>query len=349
VTTRTVSRPVRGFAAPPFGALSMSLIVGAFLTASAVLAVALGAAGLSPAEVWASIWAHLTGSASPLSSTRDAIVWQLRVPRVLTAAAVGAGLGLCGAVLQSVTRNPLADPYLLGLSSGASLGAVAVILLGATIALPVAAFAGALGALLMTLALSYRSDGLSPTRAVLAGLAVSALLGALTSLVIFWSATGDSYREVLGWLLGSLAGSTWTSVLITLTAIVVVGIPLILGARALDSFALGDRVAASLGVAVGRTRWSLLVGTTLLTAAMVSVSGSIGFVGLLVPHAVRLCVGAGHRRGLPLSAAFGAILMVWADTLARTVFEPRELPVGVLTAILGAPVFAILLLRRRSA
>lgn len=346
MTTRAAAAPL-AFARPRVGLLALSVAASALLVASLIGAVALGAASLSPSEVFASIWAHLTGATSPLTATGDAIVWQLRVPRVLTAAAVGAGLGLCGAVLQSVTRNPLADPYLLGLSSGASLGAVAVILLGVGIALPVAAFAGALLALGLTLTLGYRGEGISPARVVLAGLAVSALLSALMSLLIFWNATGDSYREVLGWLLGSLAGSTWTTVLITAIAFVAVGIPLMLAARSLDAFALGDRVAASLGIAVSRTRWMLLIGTTMLTAAMVSVSGSIGFAGLLVPHAVRLCVGAGHRRVLPLSALCGAILLVWADTLARTAFDPRELPVGVVTALLGAPVFAVLLMRRR--
>ncbi len=320
--------------------------LGVALAASVVLAITVGPADITPLDVWASVLHHLGLGDSPLSSLRDGIVWQLRLPRVLTAAAVGAGLAISGAVMQSVTRNPLADPYLLGLSAGASLGAVAVLLLGATLLLAPAAFLGALGALLATLLIARASGPLSPARTVLAGVAVSAFAAALTSLVIFWTATGDSYREILGWLLGSLAGARWPAVAIAVAALIIVGIPLALSGRALDAFAFGDTAAAALGVNVARTRWTMLIATALLTGAMVSVSGSIGFIGLVLPHAVRLVVGAGNRRVLPLSALLGAIVLVWADTAARSLFDPRELPVGIVTAIVGAPLFAALLLRR---
>ncbi|WP_173921594.1 putative F420-0 ABC transporter permease subunit [Agromyces sp. Marseille-P2726] len=318
------------------------------LAASVVVTVTVGPAGLSPADVWASVLAHLGIGDPTLTPLRDGIVWELRMPRVLTAAAVGAGLALCGAVMQALTRNPLADPYLLGLSSGASVGAVIVIVLGVGLLLPVAAFVGALVALVATLALASAGAGrLTPTRTVLAGLAVTSVFGAITSLVIFWSATGDSYREILNWLLGSLAGTDWTSVAIAGGAVVLVGVPLVASARTLDAFAFGDTAAAALGVHVGRSRVLLLTGTALLTGALVSVSGSIGFVGLILPHAVRLVVGSRHRALLPLSALAGAIFLVWADTGARTLFDPRELPVGILTALIGGPVFAVLLLRGR--
>ncbi|UOQ91234.1 iron chelate uptake ABC transporter family permease subunit [Agromyces endophyticus] len=325
-----------------------------------VVAVTIGPAALSPADVLASVGAHLGFGESTLSPLRDGIVWQLRMPRVLTAAAVGAGLALCGAVMQAITRNPLADPYLLGLSSGASVGAVVVLVLGWSLMLPVAAFAGAIVALLATLGLALgagRAGGgagsggarLSPTATVLAGVAVTSVFGAITSLVIFWSATNDSYREILNWLLGSLSGTDWTSFAIAGIALVVVGLPLIASARTLDAFAVGETGAAALGIDVGRSRVLLLGGTALLTGALVAVSGAIGFVGLILPHAVRLIVGPGHRALLPLSALAGAIFLVWADTGARTLFDPRELPVGILTALIGGPVFAWLLLRRRSA
>jgi iron complex transport system permease protein len=318
------------------------------LAASVIVAVTVGPAGLSPADVWASVLAHLGVGEPTLTPLRDGIVWELRMPRVLTAAAVGAGLALCGVVMQALTRNPLADPYLLGLSSGASVGAVIVIVLGVGILLPVAAFVGALVALAATLGLASAAAGrLTPTRTVLAGLAVTSVFGAITSLVIFWSATGDSYREILNWLLGSLAGTDWTSVAIAGGAVIVVGVPLIASARTLDAFAFGDTAAAALGVHVGRSRLLLLTGTALLTGALVSVSGSIGFIGLILPHAVRLLVGSRHRALLPLSAIAGALFLVWADTGARTLFDPRELPVGILTALIGGPVFAVLLLRGR--
>jgi len=322
--------------------------LGVALVASIVVAVTIGPADIRFGEVWASIGSHLGFGTSPLPVLRDGIVWELRLPRVLTAAAVGAGLAIAGAVMQAVTRNPLADPYLLGLSSGASLGAVAVLLLGAALLLPLAAFLGAMLALGMTLLLASSLGAITPTRTVLAGLAVSSLASAITSLVIFWTVTGDSYREILGWLLGSLAGARWPAVAIALIAIVVAGIPIMLTGRLLDAFAFGDVSAASLGVNVSATRWGLLVAAALLTGAMVSVSGSIGFVGLILPHAVRLLVGPGHRALLPLSALVGAIFLVWADTAARSLFEPRELPVGIVTAIIGAPIFALLLARRRT-
>lgn len=285
---------------------------------------------------------------SPISAIREVIIWQGRAPRVLVAAAVGAGLSLAGAVMQSVTRNPLADPYLLGLSSGASLGAVLVLVFGVALALPAAAFAGAMLALGLTLALAGTRGGLSPGRTVLAGVAVAQGASALVSFAIFATVRGDSYREILTWLLGSVAGATWGSVAIAAGAVAVLG-PMILGsARTLDSFAFGDVTAASLGVNVARSRWLLLTATALLTGAMVSVSGAIGFVGLVFPHVVRLLVGSSHRLVLPLAALGGAIFLTWADTLARTVFAPQELPVGIVTAAVGAPIFAWLLRRRRS-
>lgn len=321
----------------------------AALAASLVLAVTIGPADIAPADVLASLRHHLGLGGEPLSTIREAIVWQARAPRALTAAAVGAGLAVGGAVMQGLTRNPLADPYLLGVSSGAGLGAVAVLLLGAAVLLPVAAFAGALLALTLTLTLASAGGRLTPTRTVLAGLAVAQACAAVTSFVIFWSATGDSYREILSWLLGSLAGATWTSVAIAGGAVAVVGPALLAAARTLDAFTFGDIAAGALGVHVTRARWTHFVLVALLTGALVSVSGAIGFVGLVVPHAVRLVVGARHHRVLPVAALGGAVFLLWADTAARTVFEPRELPVGILTAGLGAPVFALLLWRRRTA
>jgi iron complex transport system permease protein len=315
---------------------------------SVTLAITVGPTNITPVEVWGSVAHHLGVGTSPLPLLRDGIVWELRLPRVLTAGAVGAGLAVSGAVMQAVTRNPLADPYLLGLSSGASLGAVAVLLLGASLLLPVAAFLGAMLALGLTLLLASSLGRITPSRTVLAGIAVSALASAITSLVIFWTATGDSYREILSWLLGSLAGAGWPEAAIAYSAILIAGVPIILSGRVLDSFAFGDVSAAALGVNVQRTRWMLLATTALLTGAMVSVSGSIGFVGLVLPHTVRLLVGPRHRALLPLSALVGAIFMIWADTLARTLFDPRELPVGIVTALIGAPVFALLLARRKA-
>ena len=293
----------------------------------------------------------LSGDASP--DTVDAIVWHIRVPRALTAALVGAGLAVAGAVMQGLTRNPLADPYLLGLSSGASLGAVAVLLLGlgasvaATAAVPLAAFAGAGLALAAALGIARLAGALTPTTLVLAGLAVSQFFAAATSLIIVMAAKGDSFREVLNWLLGSLAGSSWTTVTIAGLALAVLYPVIRLHAQHLDAFALGESAAAALGISTRRTRLVLLAVVSLLTGAMVSTSGAIGFVGLVLPHLIRALSGGLHRHLLPAAALGGAIFLVWADTLARTVLDPREIPVGVVTALIGVPVFVVVLRQAR--
>lgn len=319
------------------------------LLVSLVTAICIGPADISPTAVWQTVLAKLGLAESSLSLRSQAIIWELRVPRVLVASAVGGGLALVGVIMQAITRNSLADPYLLGLSSGASLGAVAVLVIGASLALPFAAFIGGALALAATLGIASVSGQFGAAKVVLAGVAVSAIAGALTSLVIFWSATGDSFREILNWLLGSFAGADWSAVAIALGAMAVIGLPLLTTARTLNAFTFGDVAAASLGVNASRTRWMLLLATAILTSALVSVSGSIGFVGLVMPHAVRLLVGNDHRNILPLSALAGAIFMIWADTAARTLFDPRELPVGIVTAIVGAPIFALILMRKRSA
>jgi iron complex transport system permease protein len=313
-----------------------------------VVAISIGPADITLSDVWLSVGSHLGLPAQgTLPVLKDAIVWELRVPRVLAAAGVGAGLSLCGVAIQALTRNPLADPYLLGLSSGASLGAVAFLLAGAALLMPLGAFLGAAAALGLALVLARMMGSITPSRAILAGLAVSAAAGAMTSLLIFWSSTGDSYREILSWLMGSLAGTTWPDALVATLATLVLSFPILLSARALNGLAFGEAAAATLGIDVAATRWLLLTVTALLTGALVSVSGAIGFVGLVLPHLARLSFGAQHQRLLPAAAIGGAIFMVWADTGARMLFSPREIPVGIITALLGTPVFLSVLVRFR--
>ncbi|GAB3585861.1 iron chelate uptake ABC transporter family permease subunit [Leifsonia lichenia] len=327
------------------------LIAVALLTATpfvVLLAICNGPAGISPAVALEVIGRHLGLVSGQPDALADGIVWGLRMPRIVAAGAVGAGLSLCGAVMQGVTRNALAEPFLLGLSSGASLGAVCVVLLGLAVALPLAAFAGAGLALMATLGLALSRGGLAPATTVLAGIAVSSFCGALTSVVIFWSSTGDSYRDIIGWLLGSLSGVSWPSALVAAGALAVVGAPLAASGRLLDSFTFGDVAAASLGVPIRSARILLLVGCSLLTGVLVSISGSIGFVGLVIPHLLRLLIGPRHQPLLLLCALAGALLLIVADTVARSAFAPRELPVGIVTALLGAPTLAALLAGRRA-
>ena len=320
----------------------------AVLLVSLVFAVTLGPANIAPTEVWQTIGHHLgMVETSPVSRLRDAIIWELRLPRVLVAAGVGAGLALCGAVMQALTRNPLADPYLLGLSSGASLGAVIFLLSGAALLMPLGAFIGAASAMTLTLLVARALGGATPSRAILAGICISSLAAAATSFLIFWSATGDSYREILSWLMGSLSGVVWSDAITVLVAVLAIGLPVLLSGRSLDAFAFGDSAAASLGVDVSRLRWLLLGATALLTGVLVSIGGAIGFVGLIIPHVVRLATGSRHRMLLPVSMLLGASFMIWTDTAARSLFAPRELPVGIITALLGAPIFLLVLLRYR--
>lgn len=292
-----------------------------------------------------------------VSVLEDQVVWQLRGPRVLGAAAVGAVLALSGAVLQSLTRNDLADPFLLGVSSGASVGAVSVIVLGVSVgglvgnsALAVAAFAGALAALAAVLVIAAGGpDGLSPHRTVLAGVAIAYLCGAYTSVVVIMHGQGESARRVLSWTLGSLAGLRWDSTALLVGAAVLGLVWFTASSDRLDAFAFGETSARTLGVDVGRTRWALMVGTALVTATTVAFVGAIGFVGLVVPHLVRPLVGHRHAVVLPLSAWAGAVLLVWADTAARSVVPGQEVPIGAVTALVGVPVLIWLMARRRSA
>jgi iron complex transport system permease protein len=330
------------------GRLALLALAGvAALLLSIAAAIAIGPADIALADVYAVVGQHLGLGDAGLSRIQEGIVWELRLPRTLLATVCGAGLALCGAILQSLLRNPLADPFVLGISSGASTGAVLVIVAGiggGLVGLASGAFVGALVAFGLVLALAALAGG-GTERVVLAGVAGTQLFAAVTSFVVFSSADAEQTRGVLFWLLGSLSGASWNDVAVCAG---VCGLGLLLcltQASALDALAFGEDTASALGVEVGRVRVLLLVITALLTAVLVSAAGAIGFVGLALPHAARMLVGPGHRRLLPATALAGAIFLVWVDTAARTLFAPQELPVGVVTALLGVPAFAAILAR----
>lgn len=337
---------------PRWAALAWGVAGLVVVLASIIGGVLVGPAQISVAQVL-QVFAIESGVGEgfpgvAVSRLEHAMVWDLRLPRVLTAGFVGAGLAISGVIMQSLTRNPLADPYLVGLSSGASLGAVSVLVLSASVALPVAAFLGSLGALIATLGLARALGTVTPTRVILAGLAVSQLCSALVSFVVFTAASGDTYREVLAWLLGSLASASWDSAAIGVAVCIVVGLPLLATGNVLDAFTFGESHAHALGVRVEQWRWALLIAVALLVGVLVSISGAIGFIGIIVPHTVRLFTGPRHRLLLPFSAMCGAVFLMWSDTLARIIMEPKEIPVGVITALVGAPIFAWALYRHRS-
>ncbi|RWZ52749.1 iron ABC transporter permease [Labedella phragmitis] len=282
----------------------------------------------------------------PVSPLVDALIWESRLPRVLLAGTVGLGLSISGAVLQSVTRNPLAEPYLLGVSSGASTGAVAVMILGfgsGAVTLSAGAFVGALVAFAIVLLLIGGGRVSNPARVVLTGVLVSQFFSAVTSLVLMLDGDADATRGFTYWLLGSVGGARWEPLQVAATVILLGSLACLVFTPALDAFTFGWDTAASLGIDVTKARVTLMVLAALITAAAVAASGAIGFIGLLVPHVVRLLVGQSHRLLLPLSGLGGAVFLIWVDTFARSAFSPHEIPVGVITALLGAPVFAIVL------
>ncbi len=278
------------------------------------------------------------------------ILTQIRLPRVLLAALVGGALALCGAVMQGLFRNPLADPYLLGIASGATAGAALVIALRLDIywgAVPLGAFLGGVLAVAIVYRIAQtRWAHLDNYALILAGVALAALFSAVTSFLLFYAGASHDARRLIFWILGGLGGAQWVYVFGLLGTLLVAGIIVLLFARDLNALALGEEMAAHLGIEPRHLRKTLLFAVTLLTAVAVAVSGTIGFVGLIVPHMLRLIVGPDHRLLLPASALGGAVLLTLCDAVARTVLIPAELPIGIITALLGAPFFLFLLRRR---
>lgn len=277
------------------------------------------------------------------------IVWDYRLSRALLAACCGGGLAVSGVVLQALLRNPLAEPYLLGMSAGASTGAVAVVIMGAgagLLSLSAGAFVGSVVAILVVAVLASGAGG-GAERIILAGVAVSQLFNALTSYIVTTAANAEQARGVMFWLLGNLSGVRWSDVALVAPIVLVASLLCMLHARVLDAFTFGTDAAAALGIAVGRSRLVLFGLTAAITATMVSTVGAIGFVGLVVPHAARFLVGPAHARLLPASLVIGACFTVLADIVSRTLIPQQTLPIGVVTALVGAPAFAIILYRAR--
>lgn len=272
------------------------------------------------------------------------IVWLIRFPRVLLGLFVGAGLAVVGVTMQALVRNPLADPYILGISSGASVGAVSVLAFGVfafagVYALSFGAFFGALLTFFIVFLMAQRHGRILPTRLVLSGVAVAYFFSGLSSFITLTSDNRELARAVLAWLLGSLAGTDWTELMLPVVVLTIGSLALTLQARSLNALIVGDETAATLGVDTTRFRRQLFVTVSLITGTMVAVSGAIGFIGLIIPHVVRLLVGTDHRRVLPIAIFVGGIFLIWVDIIARTAFAPTELPVGVITSLLGGPFF----------
>ncbi|AVA24730.1 iron chelate uptake ABC transporter family permease subunit [Rhizobium sp. NXC24] len=311
------------------------------------ISVGIGDLPIPLATTFSAVTNRMGWTAVELNKIHEAVIWDYRLSRALVAVFCGAGLALSGAIMQSLLRNPLAEPYVLGISAGASTGAVAIVILGVgagAVSLSAGAFAGAFAAFLLVALLSNGTRG-GADRTILAGVAASQLFNAATSYIVTTSGNAQQARDVMFWLLGSFGGVRWPE--FTLVSIVV-GIGLVaclFYARVLDAFAFGDEAAASLGVNVARARIALFVLTAMMTATIVSIVGSIGFFGLVVPHAARFLVGPLHIRLLPTCAVAGAIFMVLADIASRVLVPHQVLPIGVVTALVGVPIFSIILYR----
>lgn len=341
-STRTLPRRI------PLGLWLIAL--AALLVGALIWSVTAGSVHIPSGDVWAIVWHRATGALDPWwTSAREAIVIESRIPRALTAAAVGASLAIAGGAAQAVTRNPLADPYLLGVSSGAGFGVVCATVLGITggvtgwLVIPLAAFLG--GLMPMAVALAVAQAVRTPTAMILTGVAMGQVFSALVTFVLLVIARDRQLVSVMHWMAGGFGDARWRSLIIPVVALFVVGVLLVLAGRQLDLLHAGEDGAAALGLPVHHFRILILLAVSLLAGTSVAVAGGIGFVGLLVPHLAGMLVGVRARRLLPVAGLIGAVALVAADTFARSVSQAVELPVGVVTALIGAPVFVIMLLR----
>ncbi|TNJ63151.1 iron ABC transporter permease [Paenibacillus hemerocallicola] len=326
------------------------------LLLSVVVSLSLGSAHIPVAQVWGVLLKQIPyiGSSVPVTwpESSEQIIMKVRLPRIVLGILIGAALSVAGAGFQGVLRNPLADPYTLGVASGASVGAAFLISFGLHYALfgmwsiPIVAFATGLATLWVVFRLAGVQGRFRTETVILSGVVVSSFLSAIVSFMVALN-SDKIVNEILFWLMGSLALRGWPYTTVILPYLLIGAVVLIAFARSLNLFALGERHAAHLGVRVERTKWIVLLVSTVLTSAAVSVCGVIGFVGLITPHLVRLMVGPDYRLLIPLSLLFGGIYVLWADTLARMVLSPTEIPLGVVTAFLGAPFFAYLLSRQK--
>ena len=321
---------------------------------SFVISLTFGSVAYDAIDVWDVVAAHIgiIPGDDVFGSTIDSVVWSLRAPRGLLALIVGAGLALAGVVMQTLVRNPLADPYLLGVSSGASVGATAVITIGVftsfgLYAISVGALFGALVATAIVYLITLAQGGLTPLRLILTGVVASSAFSALASFLVFKAQDARAAQGVMFWMLGSVVGAQWDRLLLPALVVLAAFLILMFMSNPLDAMAAGPDTAAALGVNVERLRQILFFIQALLVGAMVAVAGGIGFVGLVIPHLARIMVGSLHRRLLPIAMVLGAVFMVWVDVIARIAAPPQEIPLGVVTGVLGAPLFLLLMGRGR--
>ena len=336
-----------------FTVLMLLLGMGVFL--SILLAACLGTVPIAPADALRIIfykvfqW-NIDEISHQFSLPYIDIIWELRLPRVLLAAIAGAGLAACGTVMQASVQNPLAEPYILGISAGASLGATFSLLLPSfnffALGTPFWAFIGAVGASFFVLALSGIGGHISTIKIILAGITANALFSALANFIIYIANNAEGLQAVAFWTMGSLAAASWEILCFPAIGFIVCSMFFLFQSRVLNSLLLGEEAAMTLGVDLAKVRRNYMIITALMTGLIVSVCGIFGFVGLMIPHIMRSFVGADHRRLLPSAILAGAIFLIWADVFARIILKTGELPIGIITALIGAPFFMYILLKR---
>ena len=326
-------------------------VLGALALLAALISLSLGPVNIPASHVAAIVLSFIGLETAEVGRTEHLVIEQIRLPRILVGAFVGMALAVAGATMQGLFRNPMADPGIIGVSAGGALGAVIAIATGLTglffLALPAFAFVGAVSATFLVYGIAAVGGYFSMATLLLAGVAVNAFLGAVVSAIIILLPDNEALREILFWLAGGLDSRAWNHVHISAPLIVGATAVILLRARDLNLLMLGDDEARALGVRVGLTRVLLLAAAALATGAAVAVSGTIAFVGLVTPHILRLVLGPDHRVLIPLSAIAGAVFVIVADTFARTIIQPAEFRVGVLTAFVGAPFFVLLLIRNK--
>ncbi|WP_232696539.1 FecCD family ABC transporter permease [Brevibacillus daliensis] len=330
------------------------MLLSSLCVVSITLAVMLGPVKIEPFTVWKIALSHIPYIGDFIepdwSKSQENIIWTIRFPRVLLGAVAGAGLALAGAVIQALLRNPLADPYILGVSSGASVAATTIIIFGGfqifgQYALSIGAFLGAIVSIVIVYILAQVSGRINSSRLLLSGVAVSMVLSSITNYIVLSAPKEQGMRDAMFWMMGSFSGGKWEHLMIP-AIVVAAGLTFLLFQyRALNALLMGEETAKTLGINTDSLRKILIIVISLLTGVIVAVCGSIGFIGLMIPHISRFLIGSDHRRVLPVSALLGALLMIWADVGARLVLAPQEVPVGIITSICGGPFF-IWLLRR---
>ena len=317
-------------------------------------ALTIGTVSLSVGDVVSAVYDSLRSSVpidAPGQGPLHDIVWLLRMPRILMAACIGAGLATSGVIMQAIVKNPLADPYILGVSSGASLGATAAILLGIGVSLGenfvgISAFIGAFAISLAIVFIANMGGRANAVKLLLAGMALSAVCSAFSSFIVYFANDKDGIQSITYWLMGSMAGAKWSTLQVMIPMSMVIPLFFYTQSKILNLMLLGDDTAITLGVDLHRYRQTYLLVSALLVGFAVYAAGMIGFVGLIVPHVSRMLVGADHRRLLPIAALSGAIFLVWADVLCRVIIPQTELPIGILISMIGAPCFIYLMVKR---